>query len=194
MLFWLQLVLANLNFLCNCICQHSDWSWSAVLCRFDGSPLYKSIKSSPYRGRRSVERSDRTHKNASCFFRAPQSAHFHFLYFTRVARSAHFHFLFLPGWHEVQMLRVGPSLTPPQDDLSSKHFLFTIRMTKESHHGIGMVQKVRALAPVNHFQRDLFMCATVKQGIGERGPDSNSNSGPPLLHCALCSRSVCLPH
>ena len=85
------------------------------------------------------------------------------------------------------MLRAGPSWTPPQDDLSSKHFLFTIRITKESNHGIGMVQKVRALAPVNHFQRDLFMCAAV-QGIRERGPDSNSNSGPPLLHCAadLC--------
>ena len=108
--------LVNLNLTCNCICQHSDWSWPAVLCRFDGSPLYKSIKSSPYRGRRSVERSDRTHKNVPAFsghhrvltftfyflpgwhevltftfcfcFRVAKSAHFHFDYFSRVARSA----------------------------------------------------------------------------------------------------------
>ena len=54
---------------------------------------------------------------------------------------------FLPGCPEVLMLRAGPSLIPPQDDLSSINFLcipsgFTIY--KESHNV--MVQKINAFS------------------------------------------------
>ena len=54
-----------------------------ALDRSDGSPLYKSIKSSPYRGRRSVKRSEAHLKKIFVcsvrllLLRLPQSAHFH---------------------------------------------------------------------------------------------------------------------
>ena len=103
----------------------SYWFWPSIFCRFDGRPLYKSIKSSPYRGRRSVERLKLI--ITKCFFAfTSQSAWSLFMLFQRAFTDQPF--TSFSGWHEVQILRAGPSLTLPQEDLSSIWSFLTMRM------------------------------------------------------------------
>ena len=109
-----------------------------ALDRSDGSPLYKSIKSSPYRGRRSVKRSEAHLKKiyVCCQASASQGA-------PKCSLSPTIH---ISGCLEVQILRAGPSLTLPQDDLSSIHILFVYHHDNHlqgSHHG--MLKKSQGL-------------------------------------------------